>query len=414
MRKETLPLLLLLLTMTAAGAWAQKTYTVKMKQGTTDAAKWTVTPPEAATTGVAEGTEVKLKYSGKLKVKAVAAEIVIDLSTVTAADLEADGLTLIVPNGGTLTGTLDVESKPYKIVIADGATVTLAGVTILGNNGDDEAYDHAGITCAGDATIILRDGTENTVRGFYGKYPGIYVPGDKADASNNKTLTIKGGPLGTGKLTANSNRIAAGIGGGYEISCGNIVIQGGDIKATGVNSGAGIGSGFQASCGDITISGGTVEATGGKGVAGIGSGYTNSGCGAITISGGTVKANGGEDGAGIGSGYSKSGCGAINITGGTVDATGGKYAAGIGSGYSESKCGAINITGGTVEATGGERGAGIGSGYSKSGCGVITITKNEVSVMATKGTNAPNSIGAGLGSSCGTVSIVVGANVTKI
>ena len=413
MRKETLPLLLLLLTMTAAGAWAQKTYTVKMKQGTTDAAKWTVTPPEAATTGVAEGTEVKLKYSGKLKVKAVAAEIVIDLSTVTAADLEADGLTLIVPNGGTLTGTLDVESKPYKIVIADGATVTLAGVTILGNNVNDAAHMHAGITCAGDATIILRDGTENTVRGFYGKYPGIYVPGDKADASNNKTLTIKGGPLGTGKLTANSNRIAAGIGGGYEISCGNIVIQGGDIKATGVNSGAGIGSGFQARCCDITNSGGTVEATCATCAAGIGSRYDEYGCGAINISGGTVKATGGNEGAGIGSGFYNSGCGAINITGGTVEAIGGKYAAGIGSGYSESDCGAITISGGTVDATGGERAAGIGSGYSESNCGAITITKNVVSVIATKGTNASNSIGEGDNSSCGTVSIEEDANVTK-
>ncbi len=108
--------------------------------------------------------------------------------------------------------------------------------------------------------------------------------------------------------------------------------------------------------------------------------------------------------AGIGSGYEAS-CDAITISGGTVTATGGDGAAGIGSGYYAS-CGAITISGGTVTATGGVNAAGIGSGVDAS-CDAITITTGVTQVTATKGEDAPNSIGAGTGDvgTCGTVTI---------
>ena len=257
-----------------------------------------------------------------------AASTIIDLATVTSNTTVEDGY--------TVTGTLGAN---VKISIAAGATVTLDGVNIT-NLGDN--CNWAGINCPGDATIILKDGSTNTVcagrdGNGYNNYPGIWIAPDK-------TLTIKGG----GQLTAYSNDInpyGAGIGGGGgEISCGNIEIQGGDINATGGRYAAGIGSGQWASCGTITITGGT------------------------------VSANGGEDGAGIGSGFG-------------------------------ANCGAITISGGTVSATGVEGGAGIGSGWNAS-CGAITITTGVTSVTATKcGEYAPNSIGAGDGGSCGTVTI---------
>ena len=261
-------------------------------------------------------------------------------------------------NGETLTGTL---TGNYKISIAAGATVTLDGVTI--NGVDNESYKWAGITCDGDAIIILK-GT-NTVKGFYNRYLGIHPRVDHK-------LTIKG----TGSLTASSNAYGggAGIGGGMSINCGNIEIQGGVITAIGGGDGAGIGSGYKAGCGSITISGGTVNATGGEGGAGIGSGHNGS-CGDITISGGTVTANGGNWGAGIGSGYGNS-----------------------------AKCDDITISGGTVTATGGEKGAGIGSARNAK-CDNITITTGVTQVTATKGNEAPNSIGAGNGGTCGTVTI---------
>ena len=244
-------------------------------------------------------------------------------STVTMAPAATDLSKLTgdytAKNGETLTGTL---AGNYKISIADGATVTLDGVTITGENNSD--YKWAGITCEGDATIILKDGSENTVKGFYERYPGIYVPDDAENPANNKTLTIKG----TGSLTASSNGNGAGIGGGKYTNCGNIEIQGGVITATGSSYAAGIGGAGESSCGFITISGGTVTATGGNEGAGIGSGYYGT-CGDILISGGTIEATGGTDAAGIGSSLgegnqsSKGKCGDITISGGTVTATGG-------------------------------------------------------------------------------------------
>ena len=259
-----------------------------------------------------------------------------NLAKATTFDLTAITENTEIPNGAVLTGNL---SGNHQISIAAGATVTLNNVTIEGEN--DDSYKWAGITCEGDATIIL-DG-DNTVKGFYEDYPGIYI-------AEGRTLTIDG----TGTLDASSNGYGAGIGGGYEISCGNIIINGGTITATGGNYAAGIGSGNKSSS-----------------------------------------------------------CGNITINGGSVTATGGEHAAGIGSGNNFSSCGNITINGGSVTATGGDRAAGIGSGHDDSTCGDITITTGVEQVIATKGYQYAKSIGEGYGSTCGTVTIEEGAKVTQ-
>lgn len=278
----------------------------------------------------------------------------IDLGDITASTTIATGKTVI----GTLANNV-------KISIADGATVTLNGVSINAS-GTWTSGDYAGLTCEGDAIIILSG--ENILRGIDDDYPGIHI-------KENKTLTIRG----TGSLDASGNPTgycySAGIGGAYSSKCGNIVIEGGTITATGGNrDGAAIGGAFCGGYGDITISGGTVTATAVGDGAGIGSGYSSSHTsGNIIISGGTVTATSQGRGAGIGSGYS-----------------------GIGS------VGNILISGGTITATGGGNAAGIGSGYYSS-CGGITIESTVTSVTTTKGSGAPNSIGAGNSGTCGTV-----------
>ena len=253
---------------------------------------------------------------------------------VDLSELESD---YVAQDGDILTGTLDGNTQPYKISIADGATVTLSDAII---KRDSKNHSWAGITCLGDATIIL-DG-ENSVEGFDRDYPGIQ-PGPEGT-----TLTIKG----EGKLTA-SSIWAAGIGSGSDMTCGNITIESGDITATGGNAGIGCGDGCVGTsvCGDITITGGTVVATG-EGGAGIGSGCGYDGtnvCGNITITGGIVTAKGGNNGAGIGSGLSGT-CGNITITGGTVVAKGDNVATGIGCGGGDSEypsaCGDIMIESG--------------------------------------------------------------------
>jgi len=237
----------------------------------------------------------------------------ISRSAAPATDLSTISSDYEVKNGEVLTGTL---GSNVKISIADGATVTLKDVDINGS-GTWKSGEYAGITCAGNATIIL-EGT-NSVKGFDEDYPGIF-------AAEGKTLTIQG----TGSLNVSSNGIgAAGIGGGEDGACGNIVISGGTITATGGEGAAGIGSGQSydgnASCGNITISGGTITATGGDDAAGIGSGSGNttsgvnrpSTCGTITITSGVTQVTA-TKGSGatnsIGSGK-KSTCGTVTIGG---------------------------------------------------------------------------------------------------
>lgn len=235
----------------------------------------------------------------------------VDLSTLTA--------NYSAQYGDMLTGTL---AENVMVSIADGATVQIKDVTIEGVN--DSSYPWAGITCEGDAWLVI-EGT-NVVKSFYGNYPGIFVP-------RGKTLTIRG----AGKLDAYSQGSGAGIGGGYEIACGNIVINSGRIIAHAGSRAAGIGGGKWGNCGNITINGGVVTASGGGFSSAIGGG-SYGGCGNITINGGEVYAYGayGEDKGsnGIGNGYDK-GCGTItigeNITK-VVTTHSGSYSAHIGGG----------------------------------------------------------------------------------
>ena len=252
---------------------------------------------------------------------------------INLASLTSD---LVVQDGYVLGGTLDGSKQPYKISIADGATVTLKGVTINGVH--DARYKWAGITCEGDCHIILA-GT-NVVKGFYNDYPGIYVPIEK-------TLIISG----TGSLEASSNGDGAGIGGGYYVSCGNIEISDGTITATGGGNAAGIGGGYSGNVGNIMISGGSVTATGGHSGAGIGGGYRGN-VGNILISGGSVNATGGISAAGIGGGNIGN-VGKITISGDEtkVTATKGTYAPySVGKGRDGSRTGKITI--GDVETSG--------------------------------------------------------------
>ena len=148
-------------------------------------------------------------------------------------------------------GDILTAATSHTVTIAENAKITLSNATISG-----------GIVCDGTAEITLV-GT-NSVTGASYK-AGIQVGG------SGTTLTIKG----NGSLTANGGTHSAGIG----LSCawdvdamgGNIVIEGGNITATGNGMGAGIGTGVcygkgtdnTATIGNITIKGGTVRAISG-------------------------------------------------------------------------------------------------------------------------------------------------------
>ena len=434
---------------------------IKMKAKDAENVTWAIVLPQADLTGAGEAYTIG--YSGtwdKTAVDLAAANqyitgdgsgisLTVNTEGSRILDLSTVNSNKTVEDGWIVTNAL---SGKYKISIAAGATVTLDGATITyASNG----ADYAGLTCVGDATIILADGTTNTIVGGLdgdgnSNWPGIFVPAGSTLTINGNTGVLNarrggddvdnGSPAGIGAawrsnagnivinggvINAEGGAKAAGIGGTCWRACGDITINGGTITATGHKWGTGIGLGgtenansfTSLSGGDITITGGTVIATGGEKGAGIGTGTAEhqSGknmtitLGNILISGGTVTATGGQYGAGIGTGHSegdnRNNCGTITITGGIVTATGGEKAPGIGCGHKNqgnynSECGAITISGGTVTATGGAQAAGIGCGYhdvnGNTGdlkCGDITITSGVTSVTATKGDEAHNCIG---------------------
>ena len=240
-----------------------------------------------------------------------------DINTEGYADVTTGESWLIKGNATT--------PEPNSINIGDGASATLLDV-----------YITQPITCSATATIILADGSTNTVDASnINDNAAIKVGGA------GKTLTIDAETAGTGQLTAKGGYGAAGIGTNKNGTGGNIVIKGGTVIATGGQYGAGIGTGNALmspntnTCGDIRINGGTVTATGGEYAAGIGTGWaitvTNE-CGAIKIDTGvtsvTAKKSSSNPGPNsIGKGNGESGiqkCGTITIGG---DAT--TYAAGV-------------------------------------------------------------------------------------
>ena len=179
---------------------------------------------------------------------------VVDLSTLSEYEAR---------QGDVLTGVATEESH---ITIADGATVTLRSVTISAN---PAFHEWAPLTCLGDACIIL-DGI-NSIRSHHHRYPGIL-------AAPGKTLVIDG----FGSLSVSSVGNGAGVGGGYQVPCGNIHIKNGFIVAQGGMGACGIGGGYYAACGSILIEGGTITALGGSMSSAIGSGLNGS-CGDVTI-----------------------------------------------------------------------------------------------------------------------------------
>lgn len=257
---------------------------------------------------------------------------IVDLSLVTTDVTLTDGCMAY----GKLNGS-------YQISIAADANVTLRDVDITSLTN----CSYPGLTCLGDAYITIK-GINTVISGITEGFClslGIFIP-------EGYTLKIFG--TDSDVLNAGINENAsfvhgAGIGGGREMNCGNIVIYGGRINATGSGWGAGIGGSEDTSCGYIIINDGIVTATS-DGAAGIGTGgncYTDK----------------------------TSTCGDIIICGGTVTAYGGSYSAAIGSAANHCICGDINIAGVVNKFT------------------------------AVKGSDAPNSIGPGAQAQCGTVTI---------
>ena len=263
------------------------------------------------------------------------------------------------------TGDKEYWAKWELIKVVDLSTLEGDYTLVDGQTATGTLNGNYKISVEDGASVTLKDVTINGVKSDACQWAGITLEGSATiSLEGSNTLrgfhqnypgifVPKGGKLtidGTGSLDTGSNGWAPGIGAIYSDSPNN----------------------DETAAGDIVINGGTVTALGGENAAGLG-GARNSSCGDITVNGGTVTATGYNCGAGLGGGTFAT-CGNITINGGIVTATGGMYAPGIGSGYSDA-------------------------------CGNITITKGALKVTATKGEEAPYSIGASKNGSCGTITI---------
>ncbi len=248
-----------------------------------------------------------------------------------------------------------------------------------------------------DVTISSRLGISGTVNLIIADGATLTVSGISLNIGN--TLKIYAQEQGTGELVSTSSADrAAGIGGDYGYSNlvgnsgGDLYVYGGNIVATGGVGGAGIGGGASkinvamdgkdglegGDGGNVYIYGGTVTATGGAGASGIGGGAGNDGNANSSTKVGGAGGRGGNGGN-------------VYIYGGTVTAIGGEGAADIGGGKGGNGGNGGNFTldyssGYTPPGNGGDGGNG-GAG------GSVTLSGSTAKINA--------SIGGGNGGSGG-------------
>ena len=307
-----------------------------------------------------------------------------DTADFTAADGGAAALALLnaAKTAGAENSTWDNGTK----------TLTLCGI-------DFTTTATTAVKLPDGATIVLADGTKNTIKGGdatatqTGRYENsIYIYGIYAAG----TLTIKGETAGTGTLSVTSGEhtntgnawtysTALYIDGGLTVKGGTITATGG--KATSADCAFSYGVGL-AEGGSLTVTGGSLTGTGGESVdTGDEKGYKSFSEG-IDLYKGNVSVTGGKlvgkcvpimDGEGLAYGI-KINSGELNISGGEISANATK---------------AIDISSGNLKQTGGEITAGaktsesVGSRYSisvsKESTGSSSSTVNTGNIEITGG-----------------------------
>ena len=238
-------------------------------------------------------------------------------------------------------GDVSISSAEDGIVVTDGR-LDISGGSLsvscseVGIN-SSMAKRRAAVQISGGRVLIIgRDG-------IY--VPKLTISGGTVEAEGNDGNGLQADYLEIldGDVTAKTHgKSRAGI--AVSGSC-TLIIRGGRITASG-DPGAGIGSAYD-SFGSIVIEGGEIVATGSGDAAGIATGGINQ-AGTLSITGGEITATGGADAPGIGCGWYRN-AGRIEISGGQVTSIGGVHAAGIGGGTSAySGSDQVSISGGTV------------------------------------------------------------------
>ena len=129
-------------------------YTVKLAEGTEDADKWTITPAEATTTGVAKDATVTATYSGTKHVKSVKAVVTgaAAPATPTLLEFEPGGVKFYYYEGETWKQAIDNHPENAANgwrIDEDDETVYNNNSELKGKDHDDEVYGNSLV----DATI---------------------------------------------------------------------------------------------------------------------------------------------------------------------------------------------------------------------------------------------------------------------
>jgi hypothetical protein len=275
-----------------------------------------------------------------------------------------ENLSPIVPKEGSI------------ISIADNAHVSIAfnSVTI----DVSEIPGACAFKIGKNSTVSLNLYDENR---FYSGYNQAGI-----EVGENSCLIFNAGSPGA-SLKARGNAAGAGIGASFNKNSGSIHIHSGYIKAFGGEQGPGIGQ-FNRRFfgGEVIINGGTVKAEGGGSCAGISGSILpkpDKKRAFIHIKSGTVTAKGGPAG---GPGICVSDTSPLVLSEGVLKAYGTGTSSGIDSiGDAENpKLGIVSIKGGTLRAFGGTFG-GFGIGSKDAPC---KVKIEGGSVLAIGGTNA--------------------------
>ena len=277
---------------------------------------------------------------------------------VYGTDYKIDGITLTIlsDKGITIKNVDPTQPCSNYIYIESGvsANITFAGVNIQRGLNEYSAVEIAE-NSSGNVNIILADNTDNIISTTY-NYAALSKNSDSTECG---TLTIScqhSGEAGhicgssCGGLNAASSNYPAAIGGDYNKSASNIVINGGRIEAK-TSEGAAIGGGYAANANNITVNGGIINAESIFGAA-IGSGQGGIADG-IYINGGIVNAvityfdNNNAYGCAIGSGAAGQADNII-INNGIVTAQGGYNSYALGGWSNSENTRNYQINGGMV------------------------------------------------------------------
>ena len=254
--------------------------TVRMAEGTEEAANWSIASGNVSVDGtqvlenVMSGSELTATYNGTRKVKSVKAvkyvppTTPLDNTTTTWADGR-----YAVPEGGLTYSAAITVSGDVTLVLTDGTTLTLnkgislasgATLTVEGNgtmvvNGTNNS---TASTVAGTGTLVLTSGTLTATGGNGGSVDVVETDahgGNGGDAINGSVI-VSGGTLtargGNGGNIGNDSWNGHGGNGGDAIS-GTLTINGG---STSVNDGS------NGSIGEDSLD--STAGAGGKAVAG--------------------------------------------------------------------------------------------------------------------------------------------------